>query len=64
MAPSSRWPTWKASWKSTGLLEDAELQRDAPGERFKIGPFTINPIHVTHSLVDCVALAIHTPLGV
>src|SRR6202020_740933 len=35
-----------------------------PGERFKIGPFTINPIRVTHSLVDCVALAIHTPLGI
>src|SRR5207248_8255378 len=35
-----------------------------PGTRFTIGPFTINPIQVTHSLVDCVALAIHTPLGV
>ena len=29
-----------------------------------MGPFTINPIQVTHSLVDCVALAIHTPLGI
>ena len=38
--------------------------RFRPGERFKAGPFTIHPIHVTHSLVDCVALAIHTPLGV
>ena len=38
--------------------------RSEPGDRFKIGPFTINPIQVTHSLVDCVALAIHTPLGV
>src|SRR6185436_2273124 len=35
-----------------------------PSERFTIGPFTIRPIRVTHSLVDCVALAIHTPLGV
>jgi len=47
-----------------GLLDDAELNEIQPGERFKIGPFTINPIQVTHSLVDCVALAIHTPLGV
>ncbi len=47
-----------------GLLDDAELNEIEPGERFKIGPFTINPIQVTHSLVDCVALAIHTPLGV
>jgi ribonuclease J len=47
-----------------GLLEDADLREIHPGERFKAGPFSIHPIHVTHSLVDCVALAIHTPLGV
>src|SRR5246127_4897171 len=46
------------------LLDDADLNEIRPGERFKIGPFTIHPIQVTHSLVDCVALAIHTPLGV
>ena len=47
-----------------GLLDNAELIDLVPGERVTIGPFTINPIQVTHSLVDCVALAIHTPLGV
>ena len=47
-----------------GLLDDAELHEIRAGERFKVGPFTIHPIHVTHSLVDCVSLAIHTPLGV
>ncbi len=47
-----------------GLLDDADLREVKPGERFKVGPFTIHPIQVTHSLVDCVALAIHTPLGV
>ena len=47
-----------------GLLENAQLQEIRPGERFRVGPFTIHPIQVTHSLVDCVALAIHTPLGV
>jgi ribonuclease J len=47
-----------------GLLDNALLNEIKPGERFKVGPFTINPIHVTHSLVDCVALAIHTPLGI
>jgi len=46
------------------LLEDADLREMRADERFKVGPFTIHPIHVTHSLVDCVALAIHTPLGV
>ena len=47
-----------------GLLERTQLQEIRPGERFRVGPFTIHPIQVTHSLVDCVALAIHTPLGV
>src|SRR5438874_12292838 len=47
-----------------GLLDDAELREIRPGDRVKIGPFTIHPIQVTHSLVDCVSLAIHTPLGV
>jgi ribonuclease J len=47
-----------------GLLDDADLREIRPGDRFKIGPFTIHPIQVTHSLVDCVSLAIHTPVGV
>ncbi|MFZ0320452.1 MAG: ribonuclease J, partial [Candidatus Sulfotelmatobacter sp.] len=47
-----------------GLLENADLREMHAGERFKAGVFTIHPIRVTHSLVDCVALAIHTPLGV
>jgi len=46
------------------LLDDADLREIHPGNRFTLGCFTINPIQVTHSLVDCVALAIHTPLGV
>src|SRR5205823_13419808 len=37
------------------LLEKAVLNEIVPGESFQIGPFTINPIRVTHSLVDCVA---------
>ena len=45
------------------LLEDAELIEMLPGRRFTLGPFSIMPIRVTHSLVDCVALAIHTPVG-
>src|SRR5882757_8201033 len=47
-----------------GLLDDADLIEIQPAERFRIGPFTINPIRVTHSIVDCVSLAIHTPIGV
>ena len=46
------------------LLDDADLIEMLPGKRFTLGPFSIMPIRVTHSLVDCVALAIHTPVGV
>ena len=47
-----------------GLLDDADLREMRANERFQAGAFTIHPIRVTHSLVDCVALAIHTPMGV
>jgi ribonuclease J len=46
------------------LLESATLNEVAPGETSKIGPFQIEYVHVTHSTVDCVALAIRTPVGV
>jgi ribonuclease J len=46
------------------LLDNAILNEMLPGKRFTLGPFSIMPIRVTHSLVDCVALAIHTPVGV
>ena len=35
-----------------------------PRERVTVGPFAIEFIRVTHSMPDCVALAIHTPFGV
>lgn len=46
------------------LLDRAVLNEIVPGQRFRVGPFEIHPIQVTHSLVDCVALALRTPLGV
>jgi ribonuclease J len=46
------------------LLDETTLIEITPKEKFSIGPFTIEPIRVTHSLVDCVALAIDTPVGV
>jgi len=45
------------------LLDDADLIEILPDRRFTLGPFSILPIRVTHSLVDCVALAIYTPVG-
>lgn len=46
------------------LEEEPDLQEVEPGERVEIGPFQIEFIHVTHSIVEAVALAITTPLGV
>jgi ribonuclease J len=46
------------------LLDETDLIEITPKEKFSIGPFTIEPIHVTHSMVDAVALAIETPVGV
>jgi len=46
------------------LLDETELVEIRPREKFTIGPFTIEPIRVTHSLVDAVSLAIETPVGI
>ena len=46
------------------LLDDAELIEILPSRRFNLGVFSILPIRVTHSLVDCVSFAIHTPVGI
>ena len=46
------------------LEESTELVEIVPGQRFSVGPFTIEGIPVTHSLVNCIALAIETPVGV
>jgi len=46
------------------LLDAAVLNEVAPGETTKIGPFQIEYLHVTHSTIDCVALAVRTPVGV
>ncbi len=48
------------------LGEDARsrLVRVKPRDRITIGAFTIEFLRVTHSMPDCVALAIETPRGV
>jgi ribonuclease J len=44
-------------------IEGVPLETVRPGNRIDIGPFNIEFIRVTHSMPDCVALAIHTPVG-
>ena len=45
-------------------IETASLQTVSPRDRVTVGAFSIEFIRVTHSMPDCVALAIHTPAGV
>ena len=47
-----------------GLLDKVTTHTIPPRKPFKLGPFEIDFIRVSHSLVDCVALAITTPVGV
>ena len=43
---------------------DADLHTLRPGQAEAIGPFRVHPIHVAHSVLDSLALAIETPAGV
>jgi ribonuclease J len=45
-------------------IDGRELIPVRPRTRVTVGPFEIEFIRVTHSIPDCVALAIHTPVGV
>jgi ribonuclease J len=42
----------------------ARLTEVSPRDRVTVGSFTIEFLRVTHSMPDCVAVAIHTPAGV
>ncbi len=46
------------------MLDDAKLHSVKAGEKVRLGPFEIEFVRVTHSIVSAVALAITTPLGV
>jgi ribonuclease J len=47
-----------------GAAATDRLTRVRPRDRVTVGCFTIEFLRVTHSMPDCVALAIHTPHGV
>jgi ribonuclease J len=46
-----------------GILQEAKLVTVSPRQVEEIGPFRVEFIHVTHSIIDAVMLAITTPLG-
>lgn len=47
-----------------GQAVRARLMEVKPRDRVTVGSFTIEFLRVTHSMPDCVAVAIHTPAGV
>ncbi|MFQ6102377.1 MAG: ribonuclease J [Anaerolineae bacterium] len=49
--------------KQKHILEQANLHTYAPGDVINVGPFTIEPYHVCHSIPDGVGLGITTPAG-
>lgn len=46
------------------LENTTELREITPGVRWELGPFKLEGIRVTHSLLHCLALAIETPVGI
>lgn len=49
--------------KEHHLLNDADLRMVHPGERVRLGKFSAEFVHVTHSIPDSSAIAVDTPLG-
>jgi ribonuclease J len=45
------------------LDDSADIREVTAGQPWEIAPFQIEGIRVTHSLMDCLALAIETPIG-
>ncbi len=44
-------------------IGDEQLHVFEPRSRFEVGPFGVEPLHMTHSIVDAAGFAVHTPLG-
>ncbi len=54
----------KKRLSEANLLDSTTLREVIPGRRIEVGPYEIEFIPVTHSTIDCVALAVRTPVGV
>ncbi len=46
-----------------GMADSVDLREMRPSAPFELGPFRIEFIHLTHSIIDAGALAITTPVG-
>jgi ribonuclease J len=46
-----------------GIADEVDLREMQPGAPFELGPFRIEFIHLTHSIIEAGALALTTPVG-
>ena len=53
----------KLKLEEHGLANKVKLLTHKPGDVVKAGCFTVEFIHVNHSIADAVAFAVHTPVG-
>jgi ribonuclease J len=53
----------RAKLEDHGMGEGVVLREMRPAEPFEVGPFRIEFIHLTHSIIESGALAISTPVG-
>jgi ribonuclease J len=44
-------------------LRDVDIEDLLPGEKLELGPFTVEMVHMTHSIPDSCAVAVTTELG-
>jgi ribonuclease J len=54
----------KVKFEEHAMIKEVTMNCVKAGQQIKLGGFTIEFIHVNHSIADVVALAIHTPVGI
>jgi ribonuclease J len=54
----------KGKFEEHGMVKEVKMNCIKAGQQLKLGGFTVDFIHVNHSIADVVALAIHTPIGI
>jgi ribonuclease J len=54
----------KVKFEEHAMLKEVTMNCVKAGQQIKLGGFTVEFIHVNHSIADVVALAIHTPVGI
>jgi ribonuclease J len=54
----------KGKFEEHGMVKEVNMNCIKAGQQLKLGAFTVEFIHVNHSIADVVAVAIHTSIGI